>query len=525
MTETKKTNPDTGKRFMLGAPPGRIGDEAFELLKQTGASVLLLFRSNFIEPEKLAYDLKKLRKKLNRPVVVTVDHETGQVLRDVVYTTVLPGNRALGIIATESETEAMQFARQSGFIMGSELASLGIGWDLAPVLDVLGEKYNPGILLRSFGSNPGIVAKLASEITKGLHDAGIMACAKHFPGLGEAVVDPHHNLPVIDIENSRLEKIHLFPFKVVMKENVDAIMTSHILFPNLDKKHSVTFSRKIAYELLRNELGYQGVLVSDDMEMGAVTNQSSIPQACIESAAAGHDMLIIGQKAVENSIEAINQMEIALKNGTLDYQEHLKALERIEKILIKGDIERVLENKNNFRDPKLSGKKMFIKIAGKIAEKSVKLLRDPLNLLPLKKEDNIRLFIPDVTPIAHWTLFESIWTEPQALAELLVPQNTFSYFKVPLNDSINYEKVYKNMLLLDKDRETIDILVLFNATDKNGQRQILEFLSDHSKNLIVIIVHNFHDIKLINENTTLIDTSGFRISQLEAAAKIINGRN
>ncbi|MCS6783447.1 MAG: hypothetical protein NZ482_09810, partial [Gloeomargarita sp. SKYG98] len=232
---------EVGRRLLLGAPPGPIGEAAFHLLQTTGATGLLLFRSQLAQPEQLPQQLQELRKKLGRPLVVAVDHEGGQVVRHLQPGTIWPGNYALGRVAEQDLAQAEQWAEHMGEQIGRELRALGIGWNLAPVVDVMGSKPNPGLGWRSFGSDPERVARLGVALWRGLQRVGIWGCAKHFPGLGAATVDPHDGLPRVDIPLQEWQR-HWQPFQALIQAGIPAVMTTHLKAPALDAETITTFS-------------------------------------------------------------------------------------------------------------------------------------------------------------------------------------------------------------------------------------------------------------------------------------------
>jgi beta-N-acetylhexosaminidase len=167
--------------------------------------------------------------------------------------------------------------------------------NFAPVLDVLTERYSPNIGIRSYGKDPELVARLGAARIAGLQSAGVSACAKHFPGKGHAPVDAHLGLPVIDSDWSEMHAVHLAPFLAAIESGVDCLMTSHPLYPKLDPAPSTpaTFSRLIVHDYLRGQVGYRGVVVSDDLEMGAIGELCPIGEAVVKAAAAGHDLLLV----------------------------------------------------------------------------------------------------------------------------------------------------------------------------------------------------------------------------------------
>ncbi len=203
--------------------------------------------------------------------------------------TIFPDNLTAG---TAGE---VAFVHRQGIIEGRELRRLGVDVNFAPVLDVLTDRYSPNIGIRSYGKDASLVARYGAARIAGLQASGVSACAKHFPGKGHAPVDAHLGLPVIDSDWSEMHAVHLLPFMAAIEAGVDCLMTSHPLYPKLDPTPQMpaTFSRLIVDEYLRGQVGYRGVIVSDDLEMGAVKELCPIGDATVRAAAAGHDLLLV----------------------------------------------------------------------------------------------------------------------------------------------------------------------------------------------------------------------------------------
>lgn len=248
---------------------------------------VILFRRNLGSLEQirgLCQSIHQLSTRL--PAWVGIDQEGGRVSRLGPPVVQLPPMRALG--AARDETLVGRAARQ----LGLELGSLGITVDFAPVLDVDTNRDNPVIGDRSFSSDPETVARLGGDFARGLAGAGVLPCGKHFPGHGDTSLDSHVALPVVDHSAARLHRIELTPFRR-LSQTVPALMTAHVLYPHLDPYHPATLSPAIATDLLRHELGFRGVLFSDDLEMGAL--EGTIEDRAIGSVRAGCEVLLICQ--------------------------------------------------------------------------------------------------------------------------------------------------------------------------------------------------------------------------------------
>ncbi|MEP6654129.1 MAG: beta-N-acetylhexosaminidase [Myxococcales bacterium] len=233
--------------------------------------------------------------------LIAVDQEGGVVQRLRAPLTVWPNMLSVGAAGDPGRTE------QVGRALGAELAALGIGWNFAPVLDVHTNADNPVIGNRAFGTTPEAVTAHALAFWRGLRGAGVVGCGKHFPGHGDTRTDSHLDLPVVDQPLERLRRIELAPFAAAAKAGMEALMTAHVVFPALDGELPATLSRRILTELLRHELGFAGVIVSDDLGMKAVADRYSIEDLAVGAVAAGADVLLI-REPVERQVRAFEAL-------------------------------------------------------------------------------------------------------------------------------------------------------------------------------------------------------------------------
>ncbi|PYM64236.1 MAG: beta-N-acetylhexosaminidase [Candidatus Rokuibacteriota bacterium] len=278
-----------GRRLVFGLPGPDLTDADVRLFRETEAGGVILYRRNLRSPEGVVRLVSDLEAALDRRLLVTTDHEGGRVVMLGEAVTIFPDGLAAGAAGDPDLVE------RQGRIEGRELRRLGVDLSFAPVLDVLGPGYSPNIGIRAYGTDPARVAVLGAARIRGLQASGVSACAKHFPGQGLAPVDAHVDLPMIDAGWAEMHATHLVPFRAAIGAGVDALMTSHPLYPRLDPapRTPATFSRRLVTDFLRQEVGYQGLVVSDDLEMGAVRKLASVGEASARAAAAGHDLLLV----------------------------------------------------------------------------------------------------------------------------------------------------------------------------------------------------------------------------------------
>ena len=240
-----------------------------------------------------------------RPPLTSVDQEGGKVrrLRPPEFGD-YPSARAVGV----------EGALEHGRRMGRELKDLGFDLDYAPVLDVDTNPDNPVIGDRSFGSDPETVAVAGEAFLRGLQEGGVLGCGKHFPGHGDTSTDSHHALPYVDHPRDRLEDIEIEPFRRLLAAGLRVLMSAHVLYRALDPDRPATFSHPILHGLLRRELGYEGVVTTDDMCMAGASGLGDLPEACTEAFAAGCDLLMICHQQ-ERHEEAVAHLEEAFRRS------------------------------------------------------------------------------------------------------------------------------------------------------------------------------------------------------------------
>ncbi|MEU4717216.1 glycoside hydrolase family 3 N-terminal domain-containing protein, partial [Micromonospora purpureochromogenes] len=271
-----------------------------------GLGSVVLFARNVVDPGQLAALTATLR--AERPdVLVAIDEEAGDVTRiESALGSSRPGNFALGAVDDPALTE--EVARD----LGADLAALGVTLNYAPDADVNNNPANPVIGVRSFGADPQLVARHTAAWVRGLQSAGVAACAKHFPGHGDTRVDSHHDLPRIGASRARLDAGELVPFRAAVAAGVQAVMTGHLLVPALDEELPATLSPRILGDLLREELGFSGVVITDAVEMRAVTDRYGFAGAAVRALAAGADAVCVGgERADEDAARHLRDAIVA----------------------------------------------------------------------------------------------------------------------------------------------------------------------------------------------------------------------
>jgi beta-N-acetylhexosaminidase len=311
--------------------PGFTGTTAPDwLLRRLGEGLASvgLFGRNITSPEQLASLTVQLRAE-REDVLVAIDEEGGDVTRLEVRTgSSFPGNHALGAV------DDVDLTRRVAYELGLRLAECGVNLNWAPSADVNSNPANPVIGVRSFGADTALVARHTAAYVDGLQSAGVAACTKHFPGHGDTAVDSHHALPRIDADPAMLQERELVPFRAAVAAGTRAVMSAHILVPALDPDHPATLSRRILTHLLRGELGYDGLIVTDGMEMRAIAGTYGIERGSVLAVAAGADAICVGGGLADD--ETVRRLRDALvtavRSGELAEERLAAAAQRVREL-------------------------------------------------------------------------------------------------------------------------------------------------------------------------------------------------
>ncbi len=285
-----------------------------------GVGGVILFARNLRDVEQICRLTGELRAAGVR--LIGVDQEGGRVVRLPAPFTVPPPAAAVGRANDPALAQALACA------IGSELSAAGFTWNLAPVLDVHTNPSNPIIGDRAYGNDPASVARLGLAVMRGFAEAGILTTAKHFPGHGDSSTDSHVTLPVCDHPRSRWDALELLPFRDAIGADVPAIMVAHLACPALDRDLPTSLSPAVIDGILRGEMGFDGLVVSDDLEMGAILERYDIGEAAVRFLGAGGDLILVCRDA-DRQRRAIAAVELALRTGRLSEERLGASLRRM----------------------------------------------------------------------------------------------------------------------------------------------------------------------------------------------------
>ncbi len=493
-------------RFVNRKDPGY--QAVLELAAKTGVGGVVLFAGNVYESAIL---LNELQKASNVPLLVSADFERGASFR-IADTTSFPWAMALG--ATGSET----FAYREGRIAAQESRAMGVHWIFAPVVDVNNNPDNPVINIRSFGEDPGLVARLGAAFIRGARDGGVLAAAKHFPGHGDTATDSHLGLAVVKSDRARLETVELLPFKSAISAGVDSIMTAHVAVPRVtgSPETPATLSFRILTDLLRNDLKFKGIVVTDALEMGGVANRYWSGLAAVRAVQAGADALLLPA----NASAAIAEMERAVKRGD------------ITEARINESVAKILRAKSSLKLPEVRTSPIdeisadvsapeSAKLAQEIADSSITAVKDAWNLLPvdpLKDRQILSLVLSsdiESNPLPifqteirrRYPSVQTIWADARISGEL--------------SDEIEKAALKSDLILcstlvrLSSGQGAISI--------PKKQRQLIERLMDSKKPVVWVAFGNPYVFLAAPRAHAYICTFSYSDTSQIAAAKAVSG--
>ena len=486
-----------------------------QVVKKYHLGGVILFRENVVTTEqtaRLVSDYQKASEKFG--LLLTIDQEGGIITR-LQSGTDMPGSMAIGA------TRSPEVAYKAGNAIGEELASLGINMNLAPVMDVNNNPDNPVIGVRSFGEDPELVADMGIAYTKGLQAAGVAATAKHFPGHGDTAVDSHLGLPKVPHNKERLKEVELYPFQKGMEEGIDAIMTAHVTFPEIDGTKAVsrktgeeiaipaTLSYKVLTELMREEMGYEGVITTDAMNMKAIADHFGPVDAAISAVKAGTDIVLMPVGFEEVAAGLLN----AVKTGEISEERVEESVRRIltlkvKRGVIKKEISVSVQDKIA-KAVKVVGSDQHKQIEKEAAEKSITLLKKDAGM-PLELNSSEKIVIVGNTFIGR--LGDAI--KKRHRNTTVISASTF--------------KLTENQLKQIKSASAVIVgTYTYNVSGRKPLstqmamvKQIIE-ISDAP--VIGVGIRNPYDIMAYPEIDAYMTQYGFHPSAFEAAAGVIFG--
>ena len=377
-----------GQMVMCGFDGKQPTDGIRMLIREYRIGGIIYFRRNVGTAEETASLSAALQEAAadvsDVPLWIAVDQEGGMVARIDRDVAVMPGNMALGAARDAG------LAYETALASARDLRRMGINFNLAPCLDVNNNPANPVIGVRSYGERPELVAKLGSAAIRGYQAGGVAACAKHFPGHGDTVADSHLELPVVPHDPRRLDRVELAPFRAAVEAGVDAVMTAHVRFPaHEDRAIPATLSPRILTGLLRERFGFSGMIVTDCLEMKAISDTVGVGRGAVMAVKAGADLVLVSHR-LDRQLEALEALHDAVLSGEI-------GMERID-----DAVRRILAAKRRriMAAPAApaagSGVPEAWDVARRACERAVTVVKNECGALPLRRELPVLAVWPEV---------------------------------------------------------------------------------------------------------------------------------
>ena len=473
-------------------------------IEEMKVGLVILFKDNCASPAQVFELNKKINQNAKIPPFISLDQEGGMVARVTEGITQSPGAMPIG--ATRNPKNAYKLA----YNMGRELQMLGFNFNFAPVGDVNNNPKNPVINVRSYSENPDIVSEYVVEAVNGYSDALMMSSIKHFPGHGDTAVDSHIGLPVVDFDKKRLYEMELKPFIKAKELDLPGIMVSHVLFTKYDDKYPSTLSKKVVQGLLRDEIGYDGLVVTDSLTMKAVFDNFTIEEIAEAGFNSGDDILLM-----------CGARDINLQKSFYDAAVRLAKEGRISEEKINESVTRILKYKEQFIRPMANSftdiekelcNKEAVEFSEKVSLDSITLISDDKKLLPIKKEEKILIVFPKIQVV---TLVENDEMGLMSLAEFM----PFACDKIyiPLSPEEDDKQ-----LLLKKQKEYDKIIYCsYNACFNLEQAKLINDL-DKDK-LIVVAIRTPYDYGVLENISTYVCSYEATPLAFKSLAKVLTG--
>ena len=492
-----------------------INSEVAEVIDKYDLGGVILFAENVKEISQtttLIHDLQEIAindEDGNLPLLITLDQEGGIVTR-LGEGTNLPGNMALG--ATRSEKSSYD----AGYVIGKELNALGVNVDFAPVLDTNNNPENPVIGVRSISSNPELVGKLGKNIANGIQDQGVAATAKHFPGHGDTSTDSHYGLPMVDKSIEELRETELKPFKIAIENGIDMIMTAHIQFPQIEKDTfiskkdgsqisiPVTLSDDIIKGILREEMEYDGVVITDAMNMKAISDHFGELESTKMAINAGIDIILMptilrNNEDVKKLDYVVNGILDSIKSGEIKEEEITDSAERIVKLKIdRGIID--LKNNTASLEEKIKKAKKTVgsvenrNIERRISEEAITITKNEENILPLnpKEGEKVLLIAPNESQI-HSMKFGI----NRLIHENNIKLNTYEYNNIGIIDDVLKEKIESSDYIIVASLSSNANHLKPGAWNRDLPRSVIDYGNKLNKDTVLISLRNPYDLLMI----------------------------
>lgn len=540
MMDFRKWNDESGQAQDMTV----LADDAAKIIADYQFGSIILFANNIKQTEATLELTKAMQaaavSKGGLPLMIATDQEGGIVYR-LGSGTALPGNMALGATGDPAN------AKTAGQIIGRELDAVSINTTLAPVVDVNNNANNSVIGLRSFSDDPDTVGQFGSAFIAGLNDYNIIGCAKHFPGHGDTATDSHYGLPIVDKSLEALKTTELKPFQTAIDSGVDMIMTAHILYPQVDdttimsektgqaEKRPATMSHIILTDILRGDMGFEGVVVTDAMNMAGVANTYTAEQSALEALKAGADMIcmpvtgVYDAEALRTSLDSIiSYIESAIAGGDMSEARLDEAVRRI--LTLKESKGILAYNPDNYTKEKALaevGSQQNRDLERKIAAAAVTLIKNDNNLLPYKAASNARILF--LCPYENERA-QLLMGLNRAKAAGLVPGSVevklYRYsdtdYEVTEGSGLKAAIDWADLVIINSEVSNVKGMS-FNMWTSLGPRAFTEYCRAQGRKSVVISANKPFDVQLYPDADAILAVYGAKGSTMDVTQALLDG--
>jgi beta-N-acetylhexosaminidase len=469
-----------GQLIVTGFPEPNITEDLNRLITEYKIGNIILFSHNVQSIDQLRELCEELQQSITAstgyPALISIDQEGGRVTRLPADAANIPGAMAIASTIRPENTYA------AGRITARELRALGINFNLAPVLDINNNKQNPVINVRSYGDTIEVVEEYGLQMMKGLQDGGVLAAIKHFPGHGDTSVDSHLGLPVIDKSLEQLMELELKPFRTAIENGAECIMSAHILFPSIEQeKVPATMSRTIITDLLKNKLGYEGLVVSDCLEMNAIQKYYGTAQGALGALKAGVHMVYISHTP-SLVMEAVELIEQAVQSGELSMTIVDEALKKV--LYYKGKYGEVTS-------PELSvvGCDAHLRAVAAISQESICHVRG--NLSVIEQND------PDTIFVGSYS-YRSDMASSRVNSDLLFPAAMAdAFYTAQLIINIDPDQDEIDQVLSQVHGYSRVVVGLYNGRENTGQLKLVNRLYANGHQVTAVALGRPYDLELL----------------------------
>jgi len=497
-----------GQRLLLSFRGTNTPEDILARLSQGPLGGFTLFRSlNVVDPEQVRRLTTELQAAATEPLLIATDQEGGQLM-SLAGSTQFPGNMALGAIGSADLT------REVGLAIGHELAAVGVNVDYAPVCDVNSNPLNPVVGVRSFGEDPQLVGELAAAMVEGLQSVGVAATGKHFPGHGDTSSDSHYATPVLHHDLERLTSTELPPFVAAIQAGAKLIMVGHVSLPQLTGQEDLpaTLARPIVHDLLRKQLGFDGVVVSDSIDMAALEQGPGAVVDAIAAVAADVDLLLMGPHTGNApAIEA--GLCQATRRGLLSTAEMHAAAQRVLRL------KRWLRNQGPPPPISIVGSSVHAAVAETVAARSITLVRDDQHVLPLRlgPDQRIAVILPRLANLTP--------ADTSSYVEHSLAEHVRGYHPATIAFDTSADPTGQEIddLLAQLNPTDLVLIGTVNACAQPGQAALVEAVLRSGRPTIVAAMRLPYDLAAFPSARTCLCTYSVLAPSMKALAAVLFG--